>query len=415
MRILNRPASEKEASLAADAFQQVEPQHKQLLAELAAYEEQLKPITAKKEQDRLQAIADSKAALEAYQKQIAPREAEQDRQQKELIAQREQELKEHEAKLAEKQAEWEKNPKADTAWVALEPKSMKGSISGVKFEKQPDNSILATGGNGKGNYEITAETELKGITGIKLEVLTDARLPKSGPGRSPDGNFVLTEFEVKAAPKAKAKEGKAVVLENAKADFSQGSYDVATAIDGKRPAQSNGWAVSPKIGQYHLATFEAKEAIGADGGSLLTFTLDQQFKGAQHSIGRFRLSVTTSKKPLDFGVPEDVQKILEITAADRTEAQKKRLADHYRSVDPQLQKLTTALAEAKKPRPIDPNLKERQDVYARAQEPVPVDPKLADLQRAVELSTKQMHTLRLVAAQDIAWALINNPAFLFNR
>ena len=34
-----------------------------------------------------------------------------------------------------------------------------------------------------------------------MEAMTDPRLPKKGPGRSPvDGNFVLTELEVLAKP-----------------------------------------------------------------------------------------------------------------------------------------------------------------------------------------------------------------------
>jgi len=44
-----------------------------------------------------------------------------------------------------------------------------------------------------------------------------------------------------------------------------------------------------------------------------------------------------------------------------------------------------------------------------------VDPHLAQLRRDVELSRKQLENARLTAAQDLAWALINNPAFLFNR
>ena len=51
----------------------------------------------------------------------------------------------------------------------------------------------------------------------------------------------------------------------------------------------------------------------------------------------------------------------------------------------------------------------------RLGEPLPADPKLTNLKRAAELSTKQMEQARLVGAQDLAWALINHPAFLFNR
>ena len=47
--------------------------------------------------------------------------------------------------------------------------------------------------------------------------------------------------------------------------------------------------------------------------------------------------------------------------------------------------------------------------------PLPADPRLDRLKRAVELSQKQLENERLTAAQDIAWALINTPSFLFNR
>ena len=47
--------------------------------------------------------------------------------------------------------------------------------------------------------------------------------------------------------------------------------------------------------------------------------------------------------------------------------------------------------------------------------PLPVDPKFARLQRAVQLSESQLKDARLTAAQDLAWALINTSAFLFNR
>ncbi|HCU86209.1 MAG TPA: hypothetical protein DGP39_01665, partial [Verrucomicrobiales bacterium] len=74
-----------------------------------------------------------------------------------------------------------------------------------------------------------------------------------------------------------------------------------------------------------------------------------------------------------------------------------------------------ALANAKKPLPADPKLKELQDAVTRASRPLPQDPRLIVLNRAVDLSTQQLADKRLYGAQDIAWALINNPAFLFNH
>jgi hypothetical protein len=71
--------------------------------------------------------------------------------------------------------------------------------------------------------------------------------------------------------------------------------------------------------------------------------------------------------------------------------------------------------ESKKPLPIDPRLKELQENVAYYNRPVPTDPVLVQLRRDVEISAKQIADQRLTAAQDLAWALINSPAFLFNH
>ena len=51
----------------------------------------------------------------------------------------------------------------------------------------------------------------------------------------------------------------------------------------------------------------------------------------------------------------------------------------------------------------------------KASAPLNIHPRVAEYKRAVELSQQQLGNPRLTAAQDIAWALINNPAFLFNH
>ncbi len=88
-------------------------------------------------------------------------------------------------------------------WTVLDPITAMSSQAGTILTIQPDSSILASGSNSGDNvYTITAQTALTGITGIRLETLTDSSLPNNGPGRAANGNFVLTEFKVdqQAAP-----------------------------------------------------------------------------------------------------------------------------------------------------------------------------------------------------------------------
>jgi hypothetical protein len=73
------------------------------------------------------------------------------------------------------------------------------------------------------------------------------------------------------------------------------------------------------------------------------------------------------------------------------------------------------LTDARKPLPSDPKLKVLQERLTLAQKPVPLPPKIARLRRALGLSKGQLAKKRIVGAQDLAWAIINTPAFLFNR
>jgi hypothetical protein len=56
-----------------------------------------------------------------------------------------------------------------------------------------------------------------------------------------------------------------------------------------------------------------------------------------------------------------------------------------------------------------------QDLLAYVTKPVPLDARLAQLRQDMDQSKKQTENVRLTATQDLAWALINSPAFLFNR
>jgi hypothetical protein len=165
----------------------------------------------------------------------------------------------------------------------------------------------------------------------------------------------------------------AIPLHNASADFSLACWAVAGAVDGN---EATGWAVSPQFGQSHTAIFETKTDAGAAGGSLLTLTFSQQFPDGKHTLGKFRLSATTARRPVTGNpLPAEIAKLLAVPKDARTPQQAAALAAHYRTLDGELARLT------------------------------------GEVQKAVALNKNA----RAIGVQDLAWALINSPAFLFNR
>lgn len=263
-----------------------------------------------------------------------------------------------EADLA--QAEWERTAGVEkkTEWTLLDPTDLK-SQGGAGLRKLDDKSVLASGENPATEiYTIVARSNLKGITAIRLEVFPDDSLPARGPGRSSNGNVVLTGVRLNAASAVDAAPGKAARFAKASADFSQQDYPVANAIDDK---PTSGWAIYPEVGKPHTAVFELEQAVNSDGdgaeGVALTVVLEFQSQFAQHQFGKFRLSVTNSRMPHGAqSLPPNIAKILAVTANQRTNQQKGELRTFYRTtyattfkqLNEQLAKLKKASADLEK-------------------------------------------------------------------
>ena len=103
----------------------------------------------------------------------------------------------------------------------------------------------------KDTYTVTVKTELTGITGFKLEALTDPSLPGKGPGRgdAKRPNFVLNTLPSTAAPTARARPKPVKLRSGPGADFSQENFDVAGAIDDD---PKTAWAHRPAVPQAAL-------------------------------------------------------------------------------------------------------------------------------------------------------------------
>jgi hypothetical protein len=151
-------------------------------------------------------------------------------------------------------------------------------------------------------------------------VLPDPSLPKGGPGRDPDGNFFLSDFEMQV-------DGKPVIWKSSIADESQEGYS-AKGIVTKKGVQLSGWAIDAGDNNNwrRQVVFEPRDVTEIHSGSALTFTLRHEMRKTSRNVGRFRLSVTALPDPAF---------IVQLPAA-------------YRLVAPSLDATRTQLASLKK-------------------------------------------------------------------
>ncbi len=242
------------------------------------------------------------------------------------------------------QQAWEKEMTGSEArWSALKPLRVE-SAGGATLTPQADDSVLASGNNPQADtYKIAAKTEVTKLAGVRLEVLPDPSLPKSGPGRDPDGNFFLSDFEMQI-------NGKPVIWKSAVADESQDGYS-AKGIVEKRTDVLSGWAIDAGDANVwrRQVVFVPRDAWEIPAGSTLTFTLRHEMRKTSRNIGRFRLSVTALPDPVFIvQAPASLRRVFGKTAAERTAEDKEKLSAAYRLVAPSLEGTRTQIAALKK-------------------------------------------------------------------
>ncbi len=162
------------------------------------------------------------------------------------------------------------------------------AASGVTAEEQTDHS-WRFGGDvpEKDTYTFEFDSDAGSVDRIRVEAIAS---DNTGPGRAPNGNFVLSEISVKVKS-AGAESSRDVKLVKAEADFSQKDYPVANAIDGD---EATGWAVDPQEKKNHVASFAFDKSVVMEKSAHWTVVLKQAF-GTHHVLGRVRLSLGATK------------------------------------------------------------------------------------------------------------------------
>ena len=178
--------------------------------------------------------------------------------------------------------------------------------------------------------------------------MPDDRLGAKGPGRSNNGNVVLTNFGVGVTLVAEPNAAQTRKLKSAWADFSQQDFGIELSIDEK---PESGWAVLPEVGKPHSAVFVLDQPLNVGQDARLSVSLAFISKFAQHQLGRFRLSVTDAPNPQKPDYPDLIMRALATAAVERTEAQKAELRNFYRDhLSTQIKELKEHLSRVRQSR-----------------------------------------------------------------
>ncbi|MFK7767246.1 MAG: PSD1 and planctomycete cytochrome C domain-containing protein [Mariniblastus sp.] len=266
--------------------------------------------------------------------------------------------------VAAERMAWEKTIlDSNSHWNQLKPTSV-ATANKSKPSTTSQNSVLLSGP--KPNKEccvvttkISANTP-GAITAFRLEALPDKSLPKQGPGRASNGNFVVTEFfaiqgnhsdkiqmlksEFQKWPETL--KSKTIQLKNATATFEQKAsanahpdkkWTAASAIDRDTKGKQFGWAVMPRANQQNEIVFQIDGDLPPGE---MTFVIQQYHGNGSHTLGHFRISET--RKPNAMADPsrllsKEIQTIVKTKKGDRSAKQQKEISDYFVSIAPRFE------------------------------------------------------------------------------
>ena len=420
-RVLARAPSQAEVDAALASMKEIDSDHQTLLAEASRAEANWVKKRSELEIKRHQGINKVNADIAAYTPEYNKKKAEAEAAQKTRIAAAAKAEQTKRAELPKLVNEFAAGVKADqlwTSWHKLEVASVTSSDK-VKVEITPEGSVRYTGGFKKGNidYLVTGKTNAQNITGLMIETLPDAANAAYGPGLNPNGNFVITEVQTRWNTLADPKKQNALKIIDAKASFNQNGFDVKNVFNGNVTRGDKGWALSGtnyQVPHRALIKFE-KPAAGDAKGANLTVGVLCRYSQGDYPISHFRIWYTIDEDPMSFGLPAKVASAVTTAPAKRSEAEQKALTAYVEKNNADLAKLIADHLAQKRPLPADPKITELNAALAKAKNPVVEPQPLVQIRSDTNYSIEQAANRRLTAAQDLVWALVNSPSFLFNR
>ena len=228
------------------------------------------------------------------------------------------------------------------------------SFYGGKLVKQPDGSFRQEGTTPTADmYPVIFKTDARNITGIKIELIPDEKLPNRGPGLATDGTCVISEVRLYVNNKEDFEpplERTKLIL--AQGDVSSEQYLPMSAIDGN---EGTGWKSASGTAQRQGLVVITEKPVDFAGTTWIKVIISQQH-GSSANIGRFRMLVRTGRdlgETLGAGITE----ALALAPDNRTPEQRRKLVEFLLEEDEMGAKLLRELKTLKQEAPASPYMK----------------------------------------------------------
>jgi len=238
----------------------------------------------------------------------------------------EKQLKTSTAELEREQKQWEETVRAASSeWHTLKPASAIAK-NGATLQADAGGTILASGANPQQEtYVIEGPLASARLSGLRIQAVPHASLPRGGPGRDAYGNFILTEVRIEVADASgewrSVQPARTYVDDGRMRDLrNRQLWTVDASRDEQRFTRQIVFALKPQA--------DAKRVR-------LTIVQNSDFIG--QSAGHFRVSTTAETDPsIVTKVRAKLRPVLETAEAQRSDSQKKELAEFYRTQSPSL-------------------------------------------------------------------------------
>jgi hypothetical protein len=234
-------------------------------------------------------------------------------------------------------------------WTLVKPTKAVGQMPTLHI--LDDGSVYSTGDITKRDvYDVTLDTAgLSGVTALRIEAMTDPRLPKNGPGRiyyeGPMGDFWLSEVTagIHRSPHAPREEfisrsrpaervpRTTMKFKSASHSFAAGKNTAEAAIDGD---PQTGWSINGGQGRTHFAVFQFEQPLAEASAIELKLLFERYYAGA---MGRFRVWATTDPRGGEArDLPHDVEELFLVPPDQLSAQQRERLVKQFVLIAPEL-------------------------------------------------------------------------------